>query len=245
MFIDFHDGSSLHGFLRHIAVLAIFAILTSCNVIQDINRNIGEEGGISTQMLIGGLKEALSVGTENSVNRLSKLGGFNADKALRIAVPSEIKSATDTLRKVGLGTMVDSFEDKMNGAAESASASATPVFMKAIREMTFDDARKILDGPENAATEYFRRSTGEELKKLFMPLVRENMNKVGLVQAYNGLMDRYNAIPLTSKPKFDLDNYIADKTLDGLFSVIASEEAEIRWNPAARTSDLLRKVFAR
>ncbi len=233
------------GLLRHLAVFAIFAILTSCNVIQDLTQHLVGEEGLSTQTLVGGLKEALSVGTENSVDRLSDLGGFNNNKTLRITVPSEIKSATDTLRKLGLGTMVDSFENKMNSAAESASASARPVFMKAIREMTFDDARRILDGPENAATEYFRRTTGEELKKLFMPLVRENMNKVGLVQAYNGLMDRYNAIPLTSKPKFDLDNYIADKTLDGLFSVIASEEAEIRRNPAARTSDLLRKVFSR
>jgi hypothetical protein len=150
-----------------------------------------------------------------------------------------------TLRSIGMGGKVDEFEEKMNRAAEKAAALATPVFVDAIKSMTFDDARKILKGRGSEATDYFRDKTTAPLTKAYAPIVRRQMETVGAVREYNKLMERYKKIPLVPKPKFDLDEYVTAKALEGLFKVVGEEERKIRENPAARTTELLRKVFAR
>jgi hypothetical protein len=139
---------------------------------------------------------------------------------------------------------VDALELNMNRAAEQASAEAKPVLLDAVKGMSLSDAMGILRGGDTAATEYFRAETADTLKEKFLPIIQDKMAGVGLYQQYNKLMDAYAALPLTKDRGFDLDNYVADKGLDGLFSMLAREEAEIRENPAARSTELLQKVFA-
>lgn len=200
---------------------------------------------LSLQTIIAGLKEALRVGTDNAVKRTGRKGGYWQNAEIRIPVPKELDRMTSTLRRIGLSKRVDAFEEKMNEAAEKAAEQAAPVFIDAIRQMTFDDAKKILRGRKSEATDYFQEKTTEPLKKLYAPIVRKQMEKVGAVKRYNELMARYRKIPLVPKPQLDLDEYITEKALEGLFKVIADEERKIRENPAARTTELLKKVFAR
>lgn len=214
----------------------------SCEIL-NIAQLTSQGGGLNQQTIIAGLKEALEIGSDNAVKQLSSAGGFNKNKLLRIGMPKELNKVTDTIRSIGLGFMVDNFEGKMNEAAEKASASAGPVFLNAIKNMTFDDAKKILNGPDTAATDYFKKNTSKELQKLYLPIVKEKMAEVGAVKMYNNLMDKYDAIPLKSKPKFNLESYVTDKALDGMFSVMADEEKKIRKDPVARTTELLKKVF--
>jgi hypothetical protein len=150
------------------------------------------------------------------------------------------------LRTLGLGSLVDDFESKMNLAAEQAAAQATPVFVGAIRQMTFADAKNILSGKETAATDYFREKTSAQLRDLYKPIVATYTAQSGAARAYKALVERYNQIPLVPKPQSaSLDDYVTDKAIGGLFSVLANEEAKIRKDPAARTTQLLRTVFGR
>ena len=206
---------------------------------------IGKDRALSLQTIIAGLKEALRVGTGNAVATTSKEGGYLNNAAIHIRMPPELEKVGSTLRGIGLGKRVDEFEAKMNEAAEKAAKQAAPVFIDAIKQMTFEDAKKILRGRDREATDYFQAKTTEPLKKLYVPIVRKQMEKVGAVRGYNDLMARYNKIPLVPKPKFDLDEYVTAKALEGLFKVIGDEESKIRKDPAARTTELLRKVFAR
>ena len=202
-------------------------------------------GELSLSTISAGLRQALEKGTGNAVAELSRAGGYADNRALRIPAPPELDRVAQTLRKVGLGALVDNFESKMNRGAEQAAARAKPVFWRAIREMSFADAKGILSGGETAATDYFRATIGDDLAKLYKPIVTKAMEGVGAVTAYNDLVKRYNALPLTKKPVLDLESYATQKAMDGLFSVVAREEKAIRENPAARTTDLLRKVFAK
>ena len=200
---------------------------------------------LSLETIVAGLREALEVGTGNAVRAASRRGGYGQNPAIRIPMPTELEKMAATLRGVGLDAQVDAFEEKMNEAAEEAAKQATSVFVGAIRDMTFDDARQILNGGETAATDYFRRKTSEPLKGLYRPAVREQMEKVGLVKAYNDLLKHYLKLPLVPKPKLDLDEYVTDRARAGLFDTVAGEERKIRRDPAARTTELLRRVFAR
>lgn len=204
----------------------------------------GGSGELSLDTIVAGLKEALTVGTQNTVAQTSKAGGFAQNPRLRIPLPGELQTVGNTLRKVGMGAMVDDFEAKMNLAAEQAAAQATPVFVDAIKQMTFADAKAILSGKETAATDYFRDKTSARLRELFRPIVAKYTDQAGAAKAYKSVMDRYNQIPLVPKPAAaSLDDYVTDKGITGLFTVLADEETKIRQNPAARTTELLKKVF--
>ncbi len=201
------------------------------------------EGALTDDTIVAGLKEALRVGTGRAVDSLSAPGGYLNDARVRIPVPDKLEKFASTLRKVGLGGEVDRFERAMNAAAESAATQAAPVFVDAIAGMTFDDARRILSGKQASATNFFRRNTTAKLTQLYAPVVREHMGKVGAVQLYDDLMARYRAIPLVPAVDFSLDEYVTSKALDGLFDSVADVEKDIRANPAARTTELLRRVF--
>jgi hypothetical protein len=203
----------------------------------------GGDRALSLDTIVAGLKEALRVGTGNAVRSTSKADGYWANAAIRIPMPPELQKFGSALRGLGLGQSVDSFEKRMNQAAEQAAVEAAPVFLDAIKQMTFDDARRILKGQATEATDYFRGKTTDPLKAKYRPMVRAQMEKVGAVREYNALMERYRKIPLAPKPKFDLDEYVTAKALDGLFLVLGQEERRIRENPAARTTELLRTVF--
>ena len=190
-----------------------------------------------------GLKEALEVGARNAVDRTSKLDGFRANELIRIPLPEELEKTGDALRSIGFGAQVDELELTMNRAAERAAGEATDVFIDAITGMSFQDAMGILNGEQDAATQYLRRTTGDTLRSRFEPIVDEKMREVGLVSLYENLVGRLRALPLVPKPELDLQGYVTDKTLDGLFHTVSEEEARIRTDPSARVTDLLRTVF--
>lgn len=203
----------------------------------------GSGGELDEPTVAAGLKEALRVGTERTVSSTSVVDGFLGNALIRIALPEQFESAAGALRTIGLGGRVDELEIAMNRAAENAAGEAKGVFWNAITEMTLADAFGILNGGERAATDYFRGRTTEELRARFRPIVETKMEEVGLYRAYESALSAYTALPLTSKPDVDLEAHVTNEALDGLFLVLEGEEKKIREDPAARTTDLLRKVF--
>jgi len=239
----------MNGMKKRMALIGTFLLLTmGCeNLDPNLLSNLGSmmgSGPLDSATVAKGLKEALTVGTQRSVDQLSQPGGYAKDTALRLMVPEKLTSVTNTLRRVGLGSMVDDFEGKMNAAAEEAAAKAAPVFMNAVSSMSFEDAMGILKGGPTAATDYFKVHTSDQLRSMYAPIVRTKMEEVGTAKLYNSLMAKYNAIPLTTKPDFSLENYVTDQALTGLFSKLGEMEKDIRENPAARTTALLKRVFA-
>jgi hypothetical protein len=200
--------------------------------------------GLDSATVAAGLKEALAVGSERAVASTSAKDGFWGNEEIKIPLPEKLNSAFTTLRTIGFGSQVDALELNMNRAAEQASAEAKPVLLDAVKDMSLSDAMGILRGGDTAATDYFRAETSASLKEKFLPIIQNKMDEVGLYQQYKKLMNAYTALPLTQDSGFDLDNYVADEGLDGLFSMLAQEEQEIRANPAARSTELLQKVFA-
>ncbi len=198
---------------------------------------------LSLGHIVAGLKEALTVSTDRAVAVTSRKGGYLNNAGLRIPLPEKLQTMANALRKVGLGAQVDKLELKMNTAAELAAREAAPVFVDAIKTMTFDDARKILNGSDDAATQYFRARTSKTLEQRYLPIVTEQLEQVGGVALYRSLEARYNRLPLVPKASVTLDDYVTEKALDGLFSVLAVEEKKIRDDPVARTTELLRRVF--
>ena len=226
------------------SVLWLFAVLPlvgcfNSAVLDDMLGN----GTLDEATIAAGLKEALTIGTERSSSQTSKLDGFYRNPAIQIVVPDQYSDVARTLRDFGLGSYVDDFEEKMNRAAERASGEAIDVFAAAIRQMSISDAVGILNGPDNAATEYFRRTTSTELTARFQPIVTAKMQEVGVYNVYEDLVSKYNALPIQKPEAVDIDEYVTQKTLDGLFHVLEGEEKRIREDPVARTTELLRKVF--
>ncbi|WP_432823505.1 DUF4197 domain-containing protein [Trichloromonas sp.] len=214
------------------------------SVLSALSTTGGSVGGLDEATVAAGLKEALTVGSERAVASTSQPGGFLDNNLIRIVMPDELSTMAKTLRAIGFGGQVDAMEVAMNRAAERASEEAKPVLIDAVSQMTLTDAMGILKGGDTSATDYFRGKTSDSLRAKFLPIIQEKMNQVGLYQQYNQLMGTYNALPLVKKSTFDLDNYVADQGLNGLFTTLAQEEQSIRANPAARTTDLLKQVFA-
>jgi len=190
-----------------------------------------------------GIKEALAVGTENAVKSLSQTDGYFANQAVKILMPSSIQKVADVARKVGFQKQVDEFILSMNRAAEKAAPMAAKFFGDAIRDMSMDDVRGILTGGDTAATDFFSRKTRDKLYAAFKPVVSKSVGEVGATKSYNDLMGRYESVPFVGKQSVDLDDYVTNKGLDGLFFMVAQEEKKIRTNPMARTTDLLKSVF--
>lgn len=230
------------------AILAVLVLTTGCATIQntDFESIVGGTAGgeLDEATVLAGLKDALKVGSQNAVTSTSTVDGFLGNAMIRIALPDQLDGPASTLRSVGLGSYVDELEVAMNRAAEQAAGEARSIFWDAITSMTINDAFAILRGNDTAATDYFRSHTEDQLRARFLPIVREKTASVGLGRLYGQLADTYEALPLTGKPELvDLDAYVTDQALDGLFTVLAEEEQAIRHDPAARTNDLLRKVF--
>jgi transcriptional regulator with PAS, ATPase and Fis domain len=201
---------------------------------------------VVAQDMAAGLKEALAVGTGNAVQMLSKSNGYFGDAAVKILMPENMQKAAEVLKKAGYQKDVDEFVLSMNRAAEQAAPKARPIFEDAVKKMTFDDAQKIIKGNNTAATDYFKAKTSPQLTDAFKPVVSDSMNQVGATRSYKELTDRYNSmVPFGKMDSFDLDSYVTKKSLDGMFYKVGQEEAKIRTNPAARTTDLLKKVFGK
>ncbi|MDD2390225.1 MAG: DUF4197 domain-containing protein [Desulfobacterales bacterium] len=193
--------------------------------------------------IINGLKEALSLGTSNAVSTVSQADGFFKNPDIKIPLPDTINSISPLIKSAGFGSYIDEFELSMNRAAEEAAPEAGALFMDAIQKMTFTDAKKILDGPDTAATDYFKDKTSEPLAKIFKPIINKSMSATGATRAYQDLNSKIQTIPFAESQVLDIDQYATDRAIDGLFHMISLEEQKIRLDPAARTTDLLKKVF--
>ena len=199
--------------------------------------------GLSDAKIGSGLQEALKIGTENAVVQTGAPDGFLMNKAIKILMPRPLQSIEQPLRLVGYGPQIDEFVVSMNRAAEKAVPFAKEIFWDAIGQMTFDDARKILNGSDTAATDYFKAKTSKKLQTAFRPPVETVMQDVGVTRQYNDLIGKYQSVPFAKSITFDINQYVTEKTTDGIFYVVAQEEKKIRTNPAARATDLLKEVF--
>ncbi len=201
-------------------------------------------GSLSTGEIVSGLKEALSLGAQKSTGKLSTVDGFFKDAAVKILLPQQVQDIENKMRMFGMGKLVDNAVLSMNRAAEDASKSAAPIFLSAIKQMTVTDALNILRGTDTAATAYLRKTTTPELTTAFKPIIEESLKKVDATKYWKDLFTAYNRF--SSKPvDTDINSYVTQKALDGIFHYVAAEEINIRQNPADRVTDILKKVFAK
>lgn len=210
----------------------------------DVNKTLsGGSAPLTTTEVAQGLKEALIKGISTGSDLVSQLDGYFKNPEIKIPFPPEVKKVEDRLRQLGLGSQVDKFVMTLNRGAEDAAKEAKPIFIEAIRAMTIEDAWAILRGQDDAATQYLKRTTSGLLKEKFKPVIQSSLNKVNATKYYGDIVTRYNQIPLVQKVNPDLDDYATEKAIEGLFVMIAKEEKNIRANPVARTTEILKRVF--
>jgi hypothetical protein len=231
-------------------IVMVMAVATAASAdYQDVLKSAQQmAGGKETpqnSQIVDGLKEALQVGTENAVKSVSRLDGYYKNPDIKILLPQYVKNAEAVLRAAGMGATLDEFEQSMNRAAEKAAPQAKSLFLDAVKKMDVTDAEKILKGRDNEATLYFKDKTSSRLQALFMPIIKESMSTVGATRTYQGLEQKIQSIPFAGTSSFNLDQYVTEKSIDGVFVMLAKEEADIRKNPAARVTDLLKNVFGK
>ena len=202
-----------------------------------------EGESVTTEEVAQGLKEALTNGVSKGSDLVSQIDGYFKNPEIKIPFPPEVKQVESRLRQIGLGNEVDNFVLTLNRGAEDAAKEAKPIFIEAVKQMTIQDAWAILRGESDAATQYLKRTTSTLLQEKFKPVIQNSLNKVNATKYYKDLVTSYNKIPLVQKVNPDLDQYATEKAIEGLFVMIAKEEKNIRANPLARTSELLKKVF--
>jgi len=199
---------------------------------------------LSSGEMVNGLKDALQQGVKLAIDYLGKNGGFLNDPSVFIPMPGVLNKVGGSLRKMGQGKLVDDFEATMNHAAEISMQQATDIFSDAIKQMSIEDAQKILKGSDTAATEYFREKSSARLQQAMLPIIKSATDKTGVTSSYKNLMGSAGFLASFLDTKsLNLDNYITDQAIDGLFLKIAAEEKRIRENPLARSTDLMKKVF--
>jgi len=226
----------------------VFGACTTAQInqaITEVNKATGApaQQQLTTEEVGGGLKEALINGISKGVDLTSVTDGYFKNPEIKIPFPPDVKKVEDKLRQLGFGKMVDDFVLTLNRGAEEAAKEAKPIFVNAIKQMTIDDAWGILKGNPDAATQYLKRTTSAQLKEKFSPVVQTALDKVSATKHYSEVINTYNKVPFVEKVNPDLNDYATTKAIDGLFVMVAKEEKNIRENPVARTTDLLRKVF--
>ena len=216
----------------------------SASQIGDIAKRLGlGTNSLSDSKINAGLKQALQIGAENSVQLVGRKDGYFANAAIKILMPKNLQPLEKGLRMVGYGPKVDDFVLSMNRSAEAAAPAARKIFVDAITSMSFDDARHILTGGDTAATEYFKQRTTPQLTAAFRPVVDKTMADNSVTKQYNSLVGQYKTLPFARKQDLDITNYVVGKALDGLFFELGEEERKIRKDPAKQTTDLLKEVF--
>ncbi len=230
---------------KHILILmlVLLQITTSCDELQQVLETTGE-AGITNFDIANGLKEALQNGVSKQVVFLGKKDGFLKNQMVKILYPEELQKVDKTLRKIGLSNLADKGLEMLNRAAEDAVSEAIPVFRDAIYHMTIQDAKNILMGNSDAATQYLKRTTSNSLRAKFSPIIQRSFQKVGADKIWNDIITQYNKIPFVDKVNPDITAYTTGEALKGVYKMIAVEELKIRSNIKDRTSELLRKVFA-
>jgi hypothetical protein len=219
--------------------------LVGCAEMQQVLEQLPQQTGVLSQAEMGnGLKEALNNGITNQVSKLTATDGFFRNEAVKILLPAELQKVDTKLRQLGLSKLADDGLRILNRAAEDAVKEATPIFVDAVKQMTFTDAKNILFGHESSATTYLQTTTSSALYGKFSPVIKNSFAKVGADKIWTQIITKYNSIPLVTKVNPDLTDYTTNKAMEGVFKMIAVEEKDIRTNFSARTSDLLKRVFA-
>jgi hypothetical protein len=233
---------------RLVMLMALVILSDSCataqldKMLNKAKKAIGSKS-LSTEEVAEGLKEALVKGTTTGTDLVSKVDGYFKNPEIKIPFPPDVQKVETRLRQMGMGNQVDKFVETLNRGAEDAAKEAKPIFITAVKSMTIQDAWSILQGQQDAATQYLQKTTSGQLKEKFKPVIQNSLDKVNATKYYSDLVTTYNKIPLVQKVNPDLNEYATDMAMKGLFIMIAKEEKNIRENPLARTSELLRKVF--
>lgn len=229
---------------KSVFILSLFCFL-GCAELQQITSQLPQNSGIlSNTDIANGLKAALNNGIDKQVSKLTSTDGFFRNEMVKILLPEELQKVDKGLRNIGLSSLADEGVKMLNRAAEDAVKEATPIFVDAVKQMTFNDAKNILMGSENAATSYLQNTTSTALYSKFNPVIKNSFSKVGADKVWENIITKYNALPLVQKVNPDLTDYTTNKAMEGVFKMIAVEEKEIRTNLNARTSDVLKRVFA-
>lgn len=230
--------------MKKIFLLFTFIYLVSCAELQNVINELPQTPGISNADIAAGLRQALDMGIDKQVTKLTQTDGFYKNELVKILLPEELQKVDDALRKIGLSSLADEGIKALNRAAEDAVKEAKPIFVSAVKDITFDDAKNILLGEDNAATTYLTSKTQTQLYDKFKPVISNSFGKVGADQIWTNLITKYNNLPLTNNVNPDLTDYVTNEALKGVYTMIAVEEKEIRNKVSSRTTDLLKKVFA-
>ncbi|WP_191860357.1 DUF4197 domain-containing protein [Hanstruepera ponticola] len=230
---------------KKLMALICIVSITSCSELQQVINELPENTtGVSNLEIASGLREALDQGIDKQVSKLTQTDGYYKNELVKILLPEELQKVDKALRDIGLGNLADEGLKVLNRAAEDAVGEATPIFVDAVKGITFNDAKNILLGDDKAATTYLESRTQTSLYNKFHPVINNSFAKVGADDIWANLINRYNAIPFTNNVNPDLTDYVTQEALEGVYKMIAVEEKEIRTKLSSRTTDLLRKVFA-
>ena len=230
---------------RKLLVLFLIFNLSSCAELQQVVSQLPQGGGVlGNTEIASGLRQALDFGIDKQVTKLTQKDGFFKNELVKILLPEELRKVDKTLRDIGLDNLADEGLKVLNRAAEDAVKEATPILVDAVKGITFDDAKNILLGSNNAATQYLTSKTETALYAKFNPVIKNSFSKVGADEIWNNLINKYNSIPFTNNVNPDLTDYVTGEALKGVYTMIAVEEQDIRTKISSRTTDLLRKVFA-
>lgn len=229
--------------LKRIVLVVVIFQFIACSELQQVINQL-PNGGITNDQIASGLKEALNKGISNQVSKLAVKDGFFKNELTKILLPEELQKVDNTLRKIGLSKLADEGLKVLNRAAEDAVGEAIPIFVDAIKGMTFTDAKNILLGDKNSATQYLQTATSEVLYQKFNPIINNSFKKVGADKIWTDLITKYNSLPLTKNVNSDLTDYVTNEALKGVYTMVEVEEKEIRTKLGSRTSNLLKKVFA-
>lgn len=230
--------------MRKFIILLLVLNVTACAELQQVVNQLPQGVGIGNDEIASGLRQALDFGIEKQVTKLTQTDGFYKNELVKILLPEELQKVDKGLRDIGLSKLADEGLKVLNRAAEDAVKEATPIFIDAVKGITFADAKNILLGSNDAATQYLTSKTQSALYDKFNPVIKNSFSKVGADEIWSNLITRYNSIPFTADVNPNLTDYVTSEALKGVYTMIAVEEKEIRTNLASRTTDLLKKVFA-
>jgi len=231
---------------KKLLLLSSLSLFISCAELQQVVNTLPTETGIGMDpsTIASGLRQALDMGIEKQVTKLTQKDGFYKNQLVKIMLPEELRKVDQGLRDIGLGSLADEGIKALNRAAEDAVKEATPIFVTAVKQITFTDAKNILLGPDNAATNYLEQRTNRALYAKFNPVIERSFSKVGADQIWANIITKYNSIPFVTRVNPDLTDYVTTEALQGVYKMISIEEKDIRNNISARTTTLLRQVFA-
>lgn len=231
--------------MKKFILLPLLFLTFACAELQQVIDTLPQEGTVLNNTdIAAGLRQALNNGIDKQVSKLTQKDGFYRNELVKILLPQELQKVDKTLRDIGLGSLADEGLLILNRAAEDAVKEATPIFINAVKQITFDDAKNILLGTDNAATTYLSSKTSQSLYSKFNPVIKNSFDKVGANQIWTNIINRYNSVPFVQKVNPDLTDYVTQEALNGVFKMIEVEEKNIRTNVNSRTTDLLRRVFA-